>query len=144
MHYEKWYSITYFSRKLTSVEQSYDIYNKKLLTIIAALKQWKTYAKEISFLTMYTDYKNLIMFIIIKQLNRRQIRWLDLLNQYKLKIIYTSKKKNDRIDALKRRNNYIRNKKKFDQNVLKINDELLSFNKREFNITTRTFCDDQE
>ena len=39
MHNEKWHSVTYFSRKLTSVEQNYDIHNKKLLTIIAALKQ---------------------------------------------------------------------------------------------------------
>ena len=39
MHDEKWYFVTYFSRKLTSVEQNYDIHNKKLLTIIAALKQ---------------------------------------------------------------------------------------------------------
>ena len=67
------------------------------------------------------------------------------MSQYKLKIIYTSEKKNDRTDALNRRNDYIRSKKVFDQNVLKINnDGSLSFNKREFNVTMRILCDNQE
>ena len=39
MHNKKWHSIIYFLRKLTSVEQNYNIHNKKLLMIIAALKQ---------------------------------------------------------------------------------------------------------
>ena len=39
----------------------------------------------------------------------------------------------------------MRSKKVFDQNVLKINNnELLSFNKREFNTTMRILRDDQE
>ena len=119
--------------------------NKKLLTIIAALKQWKVYAEEALSLTIYTDHKNLITFITIKQLNRRQIRWSELLNQYKLKIIYTSEKKNNRVDALSRRNDYMRSKKIFNYSVLKINDdELLSSNKREFNTMLRIIRDDQK
>ena len=62
-----------------------------------------------------------------------------------MKIIYTSKKKNDRADALSRRSDYMHSKKVFDQNVLKINNnESLSFNKREFNVTMRILRDDQE
>ena len=81
----------------------------------------------------------------MKHLNRRQIRWSELLDQYKLKIIYTSKKKNGRVNTLSRRNSYICSKKVFDQIVLKINnDESLSFNKREFNATMRILCDNQE
>ena len=145
MHDEKWHSVAYFSRKLTSVEQNYDIQNKELLTIIAVLKQWRIYAEGALFLTMYTDHKNLITFITIKQLNRRQIRWSGLLNQYKLKIIYTSEKKNGRTDALSRRNDYMHSKEVFNQSVLKINnDKSLSFNKREFNVTIRILRDDQE
>ena len=145
MHNEKWHSVTYFSRKLTSVEQNYDIYDKKLLAIIAALKQWKVYTKKAFSLTVYTNHKNLITFITIKQLNRRQIKWSKLLNQYKLKIIYISEKKNDRINAINRRSNYMRNKKVFNHNVFKINDdELLSLNRRKFNAMLRIFRDDQK
>ena len=39
MHNKKWHSVVYFSKKLTSVEQNYNIHDKELLTIIAALKQ---------------------------------------------------------------------------------------------------------
>ena len=145
MHNEKWHSVTYFSRKLTSVEQNYDIHDKKLLTIITALKQWRTYAEEAFSLTVYTNHKNLITFIIIKQLNRRQIRWSELLGQYKLKIIYTSEKENGKVDALSRKSDYMRNKEVFNHNVLKINnDESLSFNKWEFNVMLRILRDDQE
>ena len=80
MHNEKWYSVIYFLRKLTSMKQNYNIHDKKLLTIIATLKQWKVYAEEAFALTIYTNHKNLITFITIKQLNRRQIRWSELLN----------------------------------------------------------------
>jgi len=33
-----WHSITYLSRKLSLVEQNYDIHDKKLLAIVVALK----------------------------------------------------------------------------------------------------------
>ena len=145
MHNEKWHSITYFSRKLTSVEQNYNIHDKKLLAIITTLKQWRVYTKEAFFLTIYTNHKNLITFITIKQLNRRQIKWLKLLDQYKLKIIYTSKKKNDRTDVMNRRSDYMRNKKVFNYSVFKINDdESLSSNKQKFNAMLHILRDDQK
>ena len=145
MHNEKWHFITNFLRKLTSVEQNYDIHDKELLTIIATLKQWRVYAEKAFSLTIYTNHRNLITFIIIKQLNRRQLRWSELLNQYKLKIIYTSERENDRVDALNRRNDYMCSKKVFNHSVFKINDdESLSLNKWKFNVMLRILRDDQE
>ena len=109
------------------------------------MKQWKVYAEEALSLTIYTNHKNLITFITIKQLNRKQIRWSKLLNQYKLKIIYTSEKKNGRIDALNWKSDYIRSKKIFNHSVLKVNDdESLSFNKRKFNVMLHILCNDQK
>ena len=34
-----WHLVTYYSRKMTPLELNYDIYNKELLGIIAALKK---------------------------------------------------------------------------------------------------------
>jgi hypothetical protein len=82
----KWHSMTYYSRKLSSTEQNYDIHDKKLLIIIASLKQWRIYAEKSSELTIFTNHKNLLHFIIIKQLNKRQMRWSKLLKQYKFTI----------------------------------------------------------
>jgi len=38
-----WYLVVYYSRKLTLPELNYDIYNKELLGIVAALKEWRAF-----------------------------------------------------------------------------------------------------
>ena len=83
---DKWHFVTYFSRKLSSTKQNYDIHDKELLAIIIFLKTWKIYVEGALELTIYMNHKNLLQFIITKQLNRRQIRWSKLLEQYKFKI----------------------------------------------------------
>ena len=88
-------------------EQNYDIPNKELLIIVTALQYWRIYMEGAPQMIVYTDHKNLISFTTIKILNRRQIRWSELLGQYKFKIQYISNKKNGRIDALNKKNNYM-------------------------------------
>ena len=53
------------------------------------------------------DYKNLRYFTTIKTLNMRQVRWLELLGQYKFTIYYIFKKDNGRADALSRKPDYV-------------------------------------
>jgi len=38
-----WYLVIYYSRKLILLELNYDIYNKKLLGIVTALKEWRVF-----------------------------------------------------------------------------------------------------
>ena len=38
-HPDKWHLVVYYSRKMTPLELNYNIYNKKLLGIVAALKE---------------------------------------------------------------------------------------------------------
>ena len=71
--------MAYCSRKISLAEQNYDIYNKKLLAIIAILKQQRIYAEGTPLLKILTDYKNLLYFIITKVLNKKQMQWLELL-----------------------------------------------------------------
>ena len=40
---EIWYLVAYYSRKLSPVELNYNIYNKKLLTIVAVLKEQRAF-----------------------------------------------------------------------------------------------------
>jgi len=38
-----WYLVIYYSRKLTPLELNYNIYNKELLGIVVALKEWRVF-----------------------------------------------------------------------------------------------------
>ena len=64
-------------------------------------------------LNIYTNYKNLIYFIITKILNRRQVRWAEIFKKYKFTIYYILKKDNSRINVFNRRLNLIKKNKKY-------------------------------
>ena len=141
----KQHFVAYFSRKLSSMEQNYDIHDKELLAIITSLETWKVYAEGAPKFTIYTNHKNLLQFIITKQLNRRQVRWFELLGQYKFTIQYTPRKENGRANALSRRIDYMNSKEIFNHNILKVNsNEILFVNCHEVNATLKIMRDDQE
>jgi len=55
---------------LTLLELNYDIYNKELLGIVAVFKEWRAFLQGIiELFIIKTDYKNLIGFLTIKELN---------------------------------------------------------------------------
>ena len=55
---------------MTPVELNYDIYNKKLLNIVTALKKWRAFLySTIELFKVITDYKNLVEFLTTKELN---------------------------------------------------------------------------
>ena len=52
------------------VELNYNIYNKELLGIVTALKEWRAFLYIIiKLFRVITDYKNLVKFLTIKELN---------------------------------------------------------------------------
>ncbi len=137
--------MTYLLRKLLLIEQNYDVYDKKLLAIVAFLKSWRVYIEELSKLTILTNHKNLVHFITIKQLNKRQVRWLKRLEQYKFKIQYILGKDNGKANALSKRNDHIKTKRSFNHSILKVNnDELLLVNKHKLNVILRILRDNIE
>jgi hypothetical protein len=97
-------SITYFSKTLSFAECNYEIYDKKLLTIIRCFEQWRAELQSVESLTnVLIDHKSLKYFMITKKLNRRQVRWTQFLAEFDFKIAYQSEKKNDKADSLIRR-----------------------------------------
>jgi len=50
-----------------------------------------------------TDYKNLIGFLIIKELNWRQVRWAKILVEYYFEIEHIKGIDNARVDILSRK-----------------------------------------
>jgi hypothetical protein len=80
---------------------NYDIYNKELLSIVIALKEWKAFLQSIiNLFIVKTDYKNLIEFLTIKELNKKQVRWVKELIEYHFKIKYIKGTNNARVDVL--------------------------------------------
>lgn len=59
---------------------------------------------------VYYDYKNLTYFTTTKELNYRQVRWVEELASYDFKITYRKGLENVRADALSRRPDYIEGK----------------------------------
>ena len=60
---------------MTLLKLNYDIYDKELLAIVTVLKEWRAFLQEIiNLFIVKTDYKNLMGFLIIKELNRKQVR----------------------------------------------------------------------
>ena len=79
--------IIFYSKKFTAPELNYDIYNKKLLTIVNNFKIQKIYLEGLKYIIkIYTDYKNFKSFTNIKVLNQRQIRQLEKLASYNFRI----------------------------------------------------------
>ena len=144
--YDKnWHPIAYLSRKLSAAKQNYDVHDKELLAIVVSLETWRVYAEGAPQLTILTDHKNLLQFTTTKQLNRRQVRWSELLGQYKFKIVYTPGKENGRTDALSRRSDHMKSKELFDHSILKVNnDGLLSASVKELNATLSILRDNDE
>ena len=53
--------VTYYARKMIGPELNYDIYNKELLAVVEALREWRVYLEETKYpIQIYIDYKNLL------------------------------------------------------------------------------------
>ena len=74
------------------------------------------------------DYKNLIGFLIIKELNQKQVRQVEMLIEYYFKIQYTKGTKNIRADALGRKAELQNNEKLLGVMLCKDKDGLIRYN----------------
>ena len=98
--------ITFMSQKMLSIEYNYEIYDKKLLIIIKAFEKWRSKCANIFLnysIHVFFYYKNFEHFIIIKQLNRRQIKWIEFFFKFNFQITYWSKIQNTKFNNLIRR-----------------------------------------
>jgi hypothetical protein len=89
------------SRKLKTHEVNYPTHDLELLAIVSALKLWRHYLIGQRF-TLLSDHKSLKYIFTQKDLNMRQRRWLELLQEYDFAIEYKAGKSNQGADALSR------------------------------------------
>ncbi|GME64610.1 uncharacterized protein ACHE_50633A [Neofusicoccum parvum] len=96
--------VAYFSKKLSDTECNYTIYDKELFAIVRAFQEWSPECRSAQEpIQVFTDHETLKTFMTNKQLSRRQIRWAEELAEYDFKIVPIAGKKNERADALSRR-----------------------------------------
>ena len=95
--------IGFYSRKFTSSEVNYEIYDKELLAIIEGLKNWRHYCIGTDIpVIVFTDHRNLQYFMSSRHLNRRQARWSLFLADYNFEISVRSGAQQIVSDALSR------------------------------------------
>ena len=94
--------IAYASRQLKTHEKNYTTHDLELGAIIFALKLWRHYLYGVRFI-VYTDHKSLKHIFDQKELNMRQRRWMETLNDYDCEIVYQEGKANVVADALSRK-----------------------------------------
>ena len=128
-HEDGWHPVVYYSQKMAPPELNYDIYNKELLGIVAALKEQRAFLQgtEKPFIVK-TDYKNLTGFLMTKELNQRQVRWAETLTDYHFEIQYTKGTDNTRADALSKKAKLQNNEKPLGALLRKDTDGLIRYN----------------
>jgi ribonuclease HI len=94
--------IAYESRKLNNAELNYPVHEKELLAIIHALKVWRHYLLGSEF-KIETDHQSLRYLTTQANLNRRQSRWMELMQEFNFEIQYVKGKENVVADTLSRR-----------------------------------------
>lgn len=93
--------VAYFSQTLNIHEQRYTIRERELLAIVQAIRHWRCYLHGRSFV-VNTDHESLRYLKTQDKLNDRQVRWLEVLEQYDFKIVPVPGTRNAVADALSR------------------------------------------
>src|SRR5882724_1283006 len=72
--------IAFYSRSMQPAELNYEIYDKELLAIFEAFRQWRNYLEgSTHIILMLSDHKNLEYFATTKLLICHQVHWSELL-----------------------------------------------------------------
>jgi hypothetical protein len=93
--------VAYFSRKHSPAEINYEIYDKELLAIVQAFKEWHPLLKGSPHtIKVISNNRNLTYFTTNRLLNYRQTRWSEFLSCFDFKIDYTLRKAHSKANAL--------------------------------------------
>ena len=92
----------YYSKKNSSAECNYEIYDKEMLAIVRCLEEWDADLRSVESFQIRTDHKSLEYFMTVRKLIERQMRWSLILSKYNFTISYIKERDNPMADALSR------------------------------------------
>ena len=102
-----WCPVAFYSKCLSEVERNYDIHDKKLLSIMRALTEWRKYLHgSPSPFEIHSDHKNLQYFMTNQKLNRRQACWSLELSEFNFTLVHKPGSTMTCADALSHRPDY--------------------------------------
>ena len=79
--------VAFMSKTFNNTEKRYEIYDRELLGIVRALKEWQHYIQGSGHTTMvHTDHKNVTYFRKAQKLSDQQARWSLFLLEFDIKL----------------------------------------------------------
>ena len=94
--------VAYGSHQLKNHEQNYPTHDMELAAIVFVLKIWRHYLYGKQF-EVYSDHKSIRYIFTQWDLNMRQRRWMEFLEDYDFTLHYHLGKENVVVDALNRK-----------------------------------------
>jgi hypothetical protein len=92
---------------------------------------------------VFTNHQNLIYFLITKKLNRRQVRWAELILSYNFKIYYHKGSENGRANVLSRKADHREKYKVEPYSIFRLNkDGIMEYNHKQV-ATSLTVSDEK-
>lgn len=98
-----WHPVAFRSSALQPAERNYEIYDREMLAIVEALKDWRSFLEGLPQpFEIHTDHENLKWWTTAQDLSRRQARWALWLSRFDFRLIHKPGKANTEADALSR------------------------------------------
>ena len=100
----KWRPVGFLSKSFNDAERNYPIYDKELLSVVRALREWRHLLEGATHpVDIYNDHRNLIYFMSAQNLGRRQARWSLELSRFNFVLHHRPGRSSGKPDALSRR-----------------------------------------
>ena len=98
-----WHPVAFRSTSMQAAERNYEIYDREMLAVIEALKDWRSFLEgSPETFEIVTDHSNLEFWRTAQDLSRRQARWALWLSRFDFRMIHQPGKANAQADALSR------------------------------------------
>ena len=97
----QWHPIAFQSRKFQPAEVTYDVHDKEMTAIVAAIKEWEHLLMSVhDEITVFSNHMNSEYFNSTKVLNCRQHRWAEFPQPFRFKVVYREGRVNEKADTL--------------------------------------------
>jgi hypothetical protein len=113
----------FYQKTFTDTECQYKIYDRELLEIVRALKEWQHYIQGSGHATLiHTNHRNLTYFWKAQKLSDQQARWSLFLSEFDIKLQHLPGNKMILSDALSRRPDHCHEEDETKEEILLLDD----------------------